>query len=102
MTHCRKYRDDGAPEILYSEALALVRLGRNEEARTALEHCVAELPLVGRELLKKRHRKPKSQIEGYISSGRRRPGRITIGKEFGKYWSETESALELLRQVMKR
>ena len=69
LTHCRKYRDDSAPEILYSEALALVRLGRNEEARTALEHCVAELPLVGRELLKKRHPRPKSVLEGFISPG---------------------------------
>ena len=101
VTHCRKYRDDIAPEILYSEALALVRLGRNEEARTALEHCVAELPLVGRELLKKRHRRPKSVLEGYISPGGADQA-YYYWKEFGKYWSETESALELLRQVMKR
>ena len=101
VTHCRKYRDDSAPEILYSEALALVRLGRNEEARTALEQCVAELPLVGRELLKKRHPRPKSQVEGYISHGGADQA-YYYWKAFGKYWSETESALELLRPLVKR
>jgi len=101
LTLCRKYRDDSAPEILYSEALALVRLGRNEEARTALEQCVAELPLVGRELLKKRHPRPKSQVEGYISHGGADQA-YYYWKAFGKYWSETESALELLRPLVKR
>ena len=101
LTLCRKYRDDSAPELLYSEALALVRLGRNEEARTALERCVAELPLVGRELLKKRHPRPKSVLEGYISPGGADQA-YYYWQSFGKHWSETESALELLRQVMKR
>ena len=101
VTHCRKYRDDSAPEILYSEAVALVRLGRNEEALTALEQCVAELPLVGRELLKKRHPRPKSQVEGYISHGGADQA-YYYWKAFGKYWSETESALELLRPLVKR
>lgn len=101
ITHCRKYRDDSTPEILYSEALALACLGRSEEARTALENCVAELPLVGRELLKKRHRRPKSVLEGYISPGGADQA-YYYWQSFGKYWSESESALELLRQVMKR
>lgn len=101
VTHCRKYRDDSAPEILYSEALALARLGRNEEALEALENCVVKLPLVGRELLKKRHPRPKSLLEGYISHGG--PDQAYYyWKLFGKYWSGSESALELLRQVMKR
>ena len=101
VTHCRKYRKDIAPEILYSEALALARLGRSEEALKALENCVAELPLVGRELLKKRHPRPKSKIEGYISHGGADQA-YYYWKAFGKYWSESESALELLRQVVKR
>ena len=101
VTHCRKYRKDVAPEILYSEALALARLGRSEDARTALESCVAKLPLVGRELLKKRHPRPKSLMEGYITHGG--PDQAYYyWKSFGSYWSESESALALLRQVMKR
>lgn len=101
VTHCRKYREDVAPEILYSEALALALLGRNEEARTALENGVAKLPLVGRELLKKRHPRPKSVLEGYISHGGADQA-YYYWKSFGNYWSESESALGLLRQVVKR
>lgn len=101
IVHCRKYADDVCPEIPYSEALALVRLGRSEDARTVLENCVAELPLVGRELLKKRHPRPKSKIKGYISHGGADQA-YQYWKLFGKYWSESESALELLRQVVKR
>ena len=101
VTHCRKYRKDVAPEILYSQALALAGLGRNEEALEALKNCVAELPLVGRELLKKRHPKPKSLIEGYIAHGDADQA-YYYWEAFGKYWSESESALELLRQVVKR
>ena len=101
LTHCRKYADDVCPEILYSEALALARLGRSEEALEALEACVAKLPLVGRELLKKRHPRPKSKMEGYITHGG--PDQAyQYWQLFGQYWSESESALELLRQVMKR
>ena len=69
LTHCRKYADDVFPEIFYSEALALARLGHSEEALEALEDCVAKLPLVGRELLKRRHLRPKSRLEGYITHG---------------------------------
>ena len=101
LTHCRKYADDACPEILYSEALALARLGRSEEALEALENCVVKLPLVGRELLKKRHPRPQSLLEGYISHGGADQA-YYYWKSFGKYWSESESALELLRQVMKR
>ena len=32
VVHCRSYPDDIAPEILYSEASALVRIGRNRDA----------------------------------------------------------------------
>lgn len=101
LTLCRKYAEDGCPEILYSEALALARLERTKEALEALENCVAQLPLVGRELLKKRHPRPKSVLEGYISHGGADQA-YYYWKSFGKYWSESESALELLRQVVKR
>ena len=101
LAHCREHSDDGFPEIHYSEALALARLGRSEEALEVLEDCVFNLPLVGRELLKKKHPRPKSLIPGSITPGG--PDQAYgywIG--YGKYWSDSESALELLRQVVKR
>ena len=66
-----------------------------------LENCVVELPLVGKEILKKRHPKPKSYTEGYITLGG--PDQAyEYWRYFGKYWSASESAMNLLRQAMKR
>ena len=97
---CRAYPNDFAPEILYTEALALVRLGRDKDALAVLKNCVATLPLVGKELLKKRHRKPKYWSEGYITLGG--PGQAyDYWREYGKYWSASAPAMELLRQVVK-
>ena len=97
---CRAYPGDYAPEILYTEALVLVRLGRDRDALTALKNCVATLPLVGKELLKKRHPRPKSWTEGYITLGG--PAQAyDYWREYGKYWSASEPAMELLRQVVK-
>lgn len=98
---CSQYPDDIGPEILYSRALALARLGRDEDARAVLEYCVVRLPLVGRELLKKRHPKPKSRIEGGITVGGPDEA-YEYWRYYGKYWSASESAMNLLRQVMKR
>ncbi len=98
---CCQYPNDIGPEILYSRALALARLGRDKDARTVLENCVVELPLVGKELLKKRHPKPKFRIEGRINVGGPDEA-YEYWRYYGKYWSASESAMNLLRQVMKR
>lgn len=103
--HCRMYSDDIAPEIHYSEALALARIGRDKDARAALENCVSELPLVGKELLKEKHFKPpQSQLprslENCVTHGGADQA-YYYWKSFGKYWSDSESAMELLNQVVK-
>lgn len=98
---CHQYSDDIDPAILYSEALALALLWRSEDARAALKNCVLKLPLVGKELLKKRHPKPKFRIEGYITHGDHAQA-YEYWRDFGKYWSDSESAMKLLRRAMKR
>ena len=101
VVHCRRYADDIAPEILYSEALALVRIGRYRDARSALQKCVTKLPLVGKELLKKKHPKPKNRSpSGYVTHGGADQA-YAYWKCFGKYWLDSESAMELLNQVVK-
>ena len=101
VVHCRRYSDDIAPEIFYSEALALVRIGRDKDARAALQNCVTKLPLVGKELLKKKHPKPKSQSpNGYVTHGGAEQA-YAYWKSFRKYWLDSESAMELLNQVVK-
>ena len=98
---CRQYSNDLAPAILYSQALAFALLGRDEDARAVLKNCVLELPLVGKELLKKIHPKPKFQMDGYITLGGHDQA-YEYWRCFGKYWSDSESAMKLLRQAMKR
>ena len=98
---CRQYPDDVGPGILYSRALALALLGRDEDAQVVLENCVVVLPLVGKELLKKRHPKPKSRMDGRITHGGPDEA-YEYWRYFGKYWSASESAMKLLRQVIKR
>jgi tetratricopeptide (TPR) repeat protein len=90
-----QYRDDGMPEILYGRALALFKLGRRPEATIALKEAVEYLPLVRKELLKKRHRLPRTA----------RPDRVTLGgadeayyywEQWGQFWGEDPEALEWL------
>ena len=84
-----------------SEALALVRIGRDRDARAVLQNCITKLPLVGKELLKKKHPKPKSKgTNGYVTHGGADQA-YAYWKCFGKYWLDSESAMELLNQVVK-
>lgn len=101
VVHCRRYADDIAPEILYSEALALAGIGRDRDARTALRNCVTKLPLIAKELLKKKHPSPKSRSPGGYVTSRGADEAYAYWKCFGKYWQESESAMELLNQVVK-
>ena len=97
---CRTYAGEATPEIIYSEALALALLGRDEDALAALENCVAVLPLVGKELLKKRHPRSKYWSEDYITLGG--PDQAyDYWQNYGKHWSASESAMSLLGQVVK-
>ena len=96
---CRTCAGEATPEIIYSEALALALLGREEEALAALEDCVAVLPLVGKELMKKRHRRPKNWSGDYITLGGHDQA-YDYWQNYGKHWSASESAMNLLGQVV--
>lgn len=96
--HCRKFPEDPGPEILYSNALALVLSGQEANAQESLAQCVRHLPLVAEELLRSSHPEP----------DRKYPDRITMGgadeaweywREFGAYWERSEKAMDLLRTV---
>ena len=66
---CDKYPEEGLAEILYGRPLALFQLGKREEAEKAMKEAIRLLPLVAKELIKMRHRKPKSAMPGYIKWG---------------------------------
>lgn len=96
---CERYPGDIMPELTYGRALALFTLGRRREADRALREAVAGSPLVTAELLKARHRRPRSRF----------PGTVTVGgpdeafdywEHHGKFWGATPGALGWLRGIV--
>ena len=97
---CDQYPDDGLEQVMYGRALALYQLGRRAEAEKALSEAVEFLPLVAKELVKSRHRKPKGL----------RPDRVTVGGadqaywywiDQGQYWRNTPGAIEFVRECLE-
>ena len=81
-----KYRNDIMPETLYGRALALFKLKQRRRATAALKKAIDYLPLVGEELLKKKHKFPKTV----------RPDVVTVGgdDEAYLYWQTSGQFLE--------
>lgn len=95
------YPNDIMPETLYGRALALFKLGQRQEATLALQEAIDNLPLVGKELLKAKHRLPRTA----------RPNMVTVGgadeayyywEHWGQFWEEDPKALEWLRGIRKQ
>lgn len=96
-----QYRDDAMAETLYGRALALFKLGRRREATIALKEAVEYLPLVRKELLKTKHRLPRTAM----------PDMVTLGgadeayyywEHWGQFWEEDPEALEWLRGTTRQ
>jgi tetratricopeptide (TPR) repeat protein len=92
------YPDDAMAETLYGRALALFKLGQLRKATAALKEAVEYLPLVRKELLKTRHRLPRTA----------RPDMVTLGgadeayyywEHWGQFWEEDPKPLEWLRGI---
>jgi len=95
----KKYPNDIMPETVYGRALALFKLGQRQEATVALQEAIEYLPQVAKELLKTKHRLPRTA----------RPDRVTVGgadeayyywEHSGQFWEEGAEALEWLRKIM--
>jgi tetratricopeptide (TPR) repeat protein len=63
------FPDDTLVEVLYGKALALFKLGQRDKATMALQEAICDSPLVARELVKTKHRPPKTAIPGMITRG---------------------------------
>ena len=94
-----QYAGDILPETLYGRALTLFELGRRREATAALKKAIKYLPLVRKELLKTRHRLPRTA----------RPDRVTLGgadeayyywEAWGRFWEKDPEALAWLRGIV--
>ncbi|MBK8102720.1 MAG: hypothetical protein IPK30_05415 [Cellvibrionales bacterium] len=94
--HCRQYQDDTFPEVTYSHALALVMIGETGIAKTVLQEAIAELPLVAKELLKKKHPRPKGLRPDTVIYGSAGQA-YAYWQQYGKYWEATPAAMDLLK-----
>lgn len=92
-----RYPEDIMPDTLYGRALVLFQMERKREANRALRRAIEDMPLVAKELLKARHRLPKSVIEGSIEVGGADEA-YYYWQEWGSLWKETPGALEWLRE----
>ena len=93
-----RYRDDILPEVLYGRALALFKLGRHRQATMALKEAVEELPLVRKELLKKRHRLPgKAMRDSIVVDGADQA--YYYWEHSGRFWAGDPKATEWLRGI---
>lgn len=96
---CDRFAGDGMEHLVYGRPLALVKTGRLAEARHSMRSALDYLPLVGAELLKQRHRRPKSYRSDRVTHGG--PDQAyAYWQDQGRHWRATSQALELLREVI--
>jgi len=98
---CEAYADDFLVDTTYARPLSLIRHKRPNEARACLRTAIANYPLVARELLKKRHPRPKSADPGYVEVGGADEA-YEYWRRMGKYWKASDGALEMLRDSLTK
>ncbi len=94
---CEKYSRDILVDTLYARPLALLQEGNIAEATEQLANAVQQYPLVARELLKKRHVRPRGSEPGFVEVGGADEA-YEYWRRMGKYWKDTEGALDMLRE----
>lgn len=97
---CHAYPEDAMPETLYGRALALFQMGRREPATNAIRDAIRFLPLVAKELLKSKHRRPPSTFPGTVAWGGPDEA-YNYWERQGKFWEDTPGALAWLKEVLR-
>ena len=95
-----RYPDDTNGELLYGRVLALYRLDRLGEARTAVREAVQRLPKIVRYLSRKRVRQPKLHSHGYSIDGDDQAW--IYRREMRDVWASTPGALEWLKKQARQ
>jgi len=98
---CKAYKSDCMVDTLYGRALVLFQLGEKAQARKALNDAIKLSPQVARELLKKRHTLPKGISSDYVTMGGNDEA-YYYWRDQGKFWKETQGALEFCREVLSQ
>lgn len=89
-----KYPDDMLPEVTFGAALATAMLCDLPKAKQMLAEAAERLPLVLKELKKKRHTRPKSVAEGMMTIGGADQA-YAYWEDFGQFW-QNEAGIQLL------
>ena len=94
---CKRYPNDFLAGLCYGYPLILFKMGKKDQATKALIKTFKKSPKIGKELIKKSHKKPQSDMPGYISVGGWNEA-YDYWERFGHFWDE--QALEWLKNVI--
>ncbi len=98
-----KYPDEYSIEFLYGKALVNFQLGSTEKATTELTAACQEFPFGGKEMLKKRHPRPKSEAPyGYGAARGSKYEAYDFWQRNKQFWMETAGAMEFALTVIKK
>lgn len=98
LAHAKLHADEDSPYILYSAPLAMLKTGRDGEARESMTQAVARRPKVAQELLKKMHVPPRGMISWAESPGGADEA-YRYWQRMGPFWLSEPKAIDLLRSV---
>lgn len=96
---CKRYPQDALEQSVYGRPLALFQLGQIAQARKALEDAARYFPRIARELLKKRHSRPRNWNDERITIGGQDQA-YSYWRNHGIFWEQTPGALAWLRQTV--
>jgi len=96
---CNKYPGDFIAGMRYGYPLVLFKLGKKEKASKKLIKVIKNSPRITKEMLKKTHKKPQSDLPGFIAVGGWEEA-YDYWKRFGKYWNK--NTLEWLKEVYNK
>ena len=95
----QQFPEDILAGVIYCRVLALYQMGLEQEAKTALGEAIKDNPLVAKEIVKKRHRRPKELYPGYIIVGGLDDA-YHYWIEYGQYWKNTPGAIDFVRDYL--
>ena len=93
---CKRYPNDSLAGLWYGYPLVLFKQGKREQASKKLIKVLKESPKIAKELLKKSHKKPKSDMPGYISVGGWDEA-YDYWERFGRFWDKEK--LDWMREI---
>jgi len=96
---CNLFAEDPLVDTVYARALALFQTGKKKQAKKAMVLAIGAYPLVARELIRKSHPRLRTGTPDFIDATGR-DGAYWYWRRMGRYWKETEGALQLLEECL--